>query len=108
MSTITIKITAPESEFITLASELKYQDLVSKTEEELALLVEPIAIQDRLKPNPQSKQAFVEEYFHKINVQELYRHKALIIDNQVNEAKVVEKAALKAVIDGVVTVNFVA
>ena len=107
MSTITITINAPVQDFITFADELGYQTEVSKTPEEPALLTEPIAIQDRVKPNPQNKQQFLEEYFKNVVVNELYRRKAGVIDAQVNTAKEAEKAALKGVLGNVVGVTSV-
>lgn len=107
MSTITITINAPVAEFIQFADELGYQTEVSKTPEELALLTEPIPIQDRIKPNPQNKQQFLEEYFKNVVVNELYRQKARGIDAQVNSAKEAEKVALKGVLGGVVGVTSV-
>jgi hypothetical protein len=107
MSTINITITADVADFIQFADELGYQTEVSKTPEELALLTEPIAIQDRIKPNPQTKQAFLEEYFKNVVVTELYRKKAGVIDAQVNATKEAEKVALKGVLSGVVGVTSV-
>lgn len=107
MSTITIKINAPVQDFITFADELGYPTEVSKTPEELALLTEPIALEDRVKPNPQNKQQFLEEYFKNVVVNELYRRKAGVIDAQVNTAKEAEKVALKGVLSGVVGVTSV-
>lgn len=107
MSTINITITAQASDFITFADELGYQTEVSKTPEELALLTEPIALEDRIKPNPQNKQQFLEEYFKNVVVNELYRRKAGVIDAQVNSAKEAEKVALKGVLSNVVGVTSV-
>lgn len=107
MSTITITINAPVQDFITFADELGYQTEVSKSPEELAILEEPIAIQDRIKPNPQNKQQFLEEYFKNVVVNELYRRKAGVIDAQVNTAKEAEKVALRGVLVGVVGVTSV-
>ena len=107
MSTINITITAQPADFIQFADELGYLTEVSKTSEELALLQEPIALQDRIKPNPQTKQQFLEEYFKRVVVDELYRKKAGVIDAQVNNAKEAEKAALKGVLSGVVGVSSV-
>lgn len=107
MSTINITITADVSDFIQFADELGYQTEVSKTPEELALLTEPITIQDRIKPNPQTKQQFLEEYFKGVVVNELYRKKAGVIDAQVNSAKEAETVALKGVLGGVVGVTSV-
>lgn len=107
MSTINITITAQPADFIQFADELGYLTEVSKTPEELALLQEPIAIQDRIKPNPQTKQQFLEEYFKRVVVDELYRKKAGVIDGQVNSAKEAEKVALKGVLSGVVGVTSV-
>jgi len=105
MSEINIKITASLQDFSTFADELGYLTEVSKSPEEIALLVEPISIQDRLKPNPQTKTQFLEEYFKTITVNELYRKKANVIDTQVNAAKEAEKAALKGAITSAVGVT---
>ena len=105
MSTINITITADVADFIQFADELGYQTEVLKSPEELALLVEPIAIQDRIKPNPQSKQSFLEDYFKTVVVSELYRKKAATIDAQVNSAKEVEKQGLKSGIATAVSVT---
>jgi hypothetical protein len=105
MAKINIEINATLQEFSTFADELGYQTEVGKTEEELALLEEPIAIQDRIKPNPQTKQQFLEEYFKRITVAELFRRKALVVDNQVNQAKETEKAVLKTAIESAVGVT---
>ncbi len=107
MSTINITLTADVADFVQFADELGYQTEVLKSPEELALLVEPIAIQDRIKPNPQNKQQFLEEYFKGVVVNELYRKKAGVIDAQVNSAKEAEKASLKSVLAGVVGVTSV-
>jgi hypothetical protein len=107
MSTITININADVNDFSIFADELGYLTEVSKSPEEIALLVEPIAIQDRIKPNPQTKQQFLEEYFKKVVVAELYRRKAGVIDAQVNSVKEAEKVALKGVLEGVVGVSSV-
>jgi len=105
MSTINITITAQEADFTQFANELGYQDLVSKTPEEIALLVEPISIQDRLKPNPQTRVAFLEAYLKGVVVEELYRQKARVIDSQVDSAKQAEKASLRLGIAGAVGVT---
>jgi hypothetical protein len=105
MASITITVTAQESDFSTFADELGYLTEVLKTPEELALLEEPIALQDRIKPNPQTKTQFLEEYFKTITVNELYRKKAGVIDAQVNATKEAEKAALKVGITGAVGVT---
>lgn len=107
MSTINITITAQASDFSQFADELGYQTHVSKTPEEIALLVEPIAIQDRIKPNPESKQQFLESYLKNVVVTELYRKKAGVIDAQVNATKEAEKASLKTVLTSVVGVSSV-
>ena len=107
MSTINITITAQPADFVQFADELGYQTHVSKAPEELALLTEPIAIQDRIKPNPQTKQEFLEEYFKNVVVTELYRRKAGVIDAQVNATKEAEKASLKTVLTSVVGVSSV-
>ena len=105
MSEINIKITATAQDFSVFADELGYQNQVSKTSEELSLLTEPISIQDRLKPNPQSKQQFLEEYFKRITVAELFRQKGRVIDNQINSAKETEKINLKTAIETAVGVT---
>lgn len=105
MSVINIKITASLQDFSVFADELGYQTEVLKTPEELALLVEPIALEDRVKPNPQTKQQFLEEYFKRITVAELFRRKAQVIDVQVNQVKETEKANLKTAIEAAVGVT---
>lgn len=105
MSEINIKITAAAQDFSIFADELGYLTEVSKSPEELALLVEPISIQDRLKPNPQTKQQFLEEYFKRVTVGELFRQKGRVIDNQVNSTKETEKANLKTAIESAVGVT---
>jgi hypothetical protein len=105
MATINIAITAPDSEFLQFANELGYQTEVLKSEEELALLVEPISIQDRLKPNPQTRVQFLQEYFKNVVSNELYRQKAIVIDREVNDAKEAEKTALKNTIRNIVAVT---
>lgn len=105
MATINIAINATLQDFSTFADELGYQDVVSKTPEELALLVEPISIQDRLKPNPQSKTDFLFEYFKRITVTELARVKINNIQRQVDEAKEAEKVAMRTAIEAAVTVT---
>ncbi len=105
MSTITININASLADLSQFADELGYQTEVGKTEEELALLVEPIAIQDRIKPNPISKQQFLESYFKDVVVSKLYAKKASLIDAQVNTAKELEKEQLKSALSTVVGVS---
>lgn len=107
MSEINIKITASQANFAIFADELGYQTEVSKTPEELALLTEPIAIQDRIKPNPESKQQFLERRMKEIVVLELYKKKANVIDIQISEAKIAEKAVLKTQIESAVGVTSV-
>lgn len=107
MSTINIVITAQATDFIQFADELGYQTEVPKTPAELALLVEPIAIQDRIKPNPQTKQQFLEDYFKNVVVNELYRKKAGVINAQINSAKEADKVSLKTVLTSVVAVTSV-
>lgn len=105
MSTINITITAQPTDFELFATELGYQEQVLKSPEELALLIEPISIQDRIKTNPQTKQQFLEAYFKDVVVRELYRKKAGVIDAQVNSTKEAEKASLKTVLTSVVGVS---
>lgn len=105
MSTINITITADVTEFSIFADELGYQTMVLKSEEELALLEEPISIQDRLKPNPQTKVDFLESYFKEVVVSELYRQKARAIDGQINATKEAEKVTLKGTLASAVGVT---
>ena len=107
MATINISIEATLQDFSVFADELGYQDLVVKTDEELALLVEPISIQDRLKPNPQSKTDFLLEYFKRITTTELARVKIANIQRQVDLAKEAEKEAMRVAISNAVTVTVV-
>lgn len=105
MSKINITITAPLKDFSVFADELGYQSKVSKTAEELALLVEPISIQDRLKDNPQTKQQFLEVYFKNFVVSELFRKKSDVIDRQIYTVKESEKDTLRTVLTNVVSVS---
>ncbi len=105
MATINIAITAQPADFEQFANELGYQTEVQKSPAELALLTEPIAIQDRVKPNPQTRMQYVEAYLKRIVVDELYRQKARVIDNAVDASKIAEKEALKAVLTSVVAVS---
>ena len=105
MAKINIAITATLQEFSTFADELGYQTMVSKSPEELALLPEPISIQDRLKPNPQSKTDFLLEYFKKITVGELARVKIANIQRQVDSTKEAEKEAMRVAISNAVNVT---
>lgn len=105
MSLINITITAPVADFSVFADELGYLAQISKTAEELALLVEPISIQDRLKPNPQTKTQFLEVYLKNVVINELYRQKARVIDTQINTIKETEKATLRGVLFNAVGVT---
>lgn len=105
MAKINIQITATTQEFSTFADELGYQTHVLKSPVELALLPEPIALEDRIKLNPQSKTDFLLEYFKKITVDELAKVKIANIQRQINQAKETEKATLRTAIEGVVNVT---
>lgn len=107
MSTINITITAQPADFTQFADELGYQAEVLKSPAEIALLPEGHSIQDTLKPNPQTKQQFLEAYLNAVVVNELYRQKARVIDGQVDTAKEAEKVSLKAGITGAVSVGSV-
>lgn len=103
MSKINIQITADITEFSKFADELGYQTMVLKSPEELSLLVEPIAIEDRLKPNPENKVQFLESYFKNAVASELFRQKAKVIDGQTNALKEAEKVTLKDTLLSAVT-----
>jgi hypothetical protein len=105
MATINVAITATLQDFSIFADELGYQELVSKTPDELALLTPPISIQDSLKPNPQSKTDFLLEYFKRITVTELARVKIGNIQRQVDLAKEAEKEAMRVAIGNAVSVT---
>ena len=105
MSTINITITAPAQEFSIFADELGYQTMVIKSVEEIALLPQPVSIQDTLKPNPQTKVQFLESYFKSVVVSELYKRKAGVIDGQTNAAKEAEKVTLKGTLSSIVGVT---
>jgi len=105
MAKINVAITASLAEFSLFADELGYQTQVTKTPEELALLVEPISIQDRLKPNPQSKTDFLLEYFKTITTTELARVKIANIQRQVDNDKEAEKEAMRVAISNAVVVT---
>lgn len=105
MAKINIAITATLAEFSTFADELGYQMMVAKTAEELALLPQPVSIQDSIKPNPQSKTDFLLEYFKRITVSELARVKITNIQNQIDIAREAEKAAMRVTIGNAVSVT---
>lgn len=105
MAKINIGITATQAEFSTFADELGYQPEVLKSPEELALLTEPISIQDRLKPNPQTKVEFLTEYFKTITVNELARVKITKIQKEVDSKKEAEKEAMRIAISNAVIVT---
>lgn len=105
MAEINIKITAGLQDFSVFTDELGYTPEVSKTPEELALLTEPIALQDRVKPNPENKQQFLERKMKEIVVGELFKRKAQVIDAQINDAKIAEKAVLRTAIESTVGVT---
>lgn len=107
MAKINIAITASLAEFSTFADELGYQAMVSKSIEEIALLPQPVSIQDTLKPNPQSKTDFLLEYFKRITVTELARVKIANIQREVDTAKEAEKVAMRTAIEGAVSVTVV-
>ena len=107
MAKINVQITATLAEFSTFADELGYLTEVSKSPEELALLEEPIALEDRVKPNPQSKTDFLLEYFKRITTTELARVKIANIQRQVDLAKEAEKEAMRVAISNAVTVTVV-
>lgn len=100
-------MTASLAEFSTFADELGYQAMVSKSIEEIALLPQPVSIQDTLKPNPQSKTDFLLEYFKRITVTELARVKIANIQREVDTAKEAEKVAMRTAIEGAVSVTVV-
>lgn len=103
IKTISIEITADEADFNVFATELGYQDLVGKSQEELDLLTKPYSIPDTLKPNPVDKISYVREYLRKIVVDKISFEKLAAIQRQVDITKEQEKATLKSVIDSVVT-----
>lgn len=104
MASINVKITATLQDFSTFADELGYLAEVQKSPAEIAALPEGYTIQDTLMPNPQSKTDFLIEYFKRITVNELARVKIANIQRQVNEAKEVEKVAMRTAIEGAVSV----
>jgi hypothetical protein len=105
MATINISIEASLQDFSVFADELGYLTEVSKSPEELALLEEPIALEDRVKPNPQSKTDFLLEYFKRITTTELARVRIANIQREVDLAKEVEKEAMRVAIGNAVTVT---
>jgi len=107
MAKINISIEASLQDFSVFADELGYLTEVSKSPEELALLEEPIALEDRVKPNPQSKTDFLLEYFKRITTTELARVKIANIQREVDLAKEAEKEAMRVAISNAVTVTVV-
>jgi hypothetical protein len=107
MATINVAITATVNDFSVFADELGYQSLVQKSQADIALLPQPVAIQDTLMPNPQDKTGFLLDYFKNITTTELSRVKIATIQNTVNVAKEAEKVAMRTAIGNAVTVTAV-
>lgn len=105
MATINVSISASIPEFSTFADELGYQDMVYKPQAEIDLLPQPVAIQDMLMANPQSKTDFLLEYFKNITTTELARVKIANIQKVVDQAKEVEKVAMRTAISNAVSVT---
>jgi hypothetical protein len=93
MATINIQITATLAQLSTFADELGYvSEVVGNIE------LGPV-------PNPETKQQFLERVMKDMVVQQLYRRKAQAIDSQVREEKETEKQAIRAGIEGAVSVT---
>ena len=95
MAKINIVIDATQEDFSTFADELGYMAEVTD-------LVDNVLT---VTPNPQNKQQFLEAYFKRVVVEELYRRKAAVIDQQTIDTRAAEKEALKSVITSVVGVT---
>lgn len=106
MSTITITVTATAAEFATFADELFYPTEVSKTPGELALLTEPIAIEDRVKPNPQSRETFLTLRFKELLAAEIAKAKVAAIERVVNTAKETDKENMRVAVRDRVGVTY--
>ena len=105
MSTINIAINATLADFSQFVDDLGYQAQVIKSPDELALLVEPISVQDRLKPNPQTKTDYLLAYFRQVVLTELVRVKNLTIQSQIDTAKENQKAAIRTAINSAIVVT---
>jgi hypothetical protein len=105
MAKINITITASVAEFSTFADELGYQATVQKSSADIALLPQPVAIQDTLMPNPQDKTAFLLAYFKNITTTELARVKIANIQKTVDVQKELDKIAMRTAIDNAVAVT---
>jgi len=106
MAKIIIEINATEAEFSLFADELGYQAQVHKSPDELVVVKdEPVSIQDRLKPNPQSKADFLLEYFKRITVDELAKVKIANIQKEVDTAKENQKKNMRTAVENAVTIK---
>lgn len=108
MATLRYDIIATELEFINLADRLKYQSEISKSPEELALLIEPILIQDRVKPNPETKENFLKRLVKEELDKIFFTPFTTEIDQQVRDTREAEKETMRTNIRNRSTINFVA
>ncbi len=95
MAKINIEITATVEDFSTFADELGYMAQITTLVDNVPTTVN----------NPQSKADFLQEYMKGIVVNELYRRKASVIDQQTLDTRAAEKATLKSAITSAVAVT---
>lgn len=96
MSTLTTVVTAPLQEFITITSELGYQEFVTNPDLQVGGTL----------PNPETRQAFLERYVKELIVKDFTKVKVKAIDNAIRDERIAEKEALKAAIAAAVSVAF--
>ena len=107
IKTVNIVVTADELDFDAFANELGYQVLVNKTPAEIALLVEPIAIEDRLKTNPQTRIQYVTNFLQHLVTDTISKEKIAAIQRQVDVAKEAEKVAMRIAVANAVSSSIV-
>lgn len=95
MSKLTIEISAPVEEFITIVNELGYQSQVLNPEQISTTI-----------PNPENQQTFLQNYVKKLIVDDFTKAKVKAIDNAIRDERIAEKEALKTAIANAVTVTF--
>lgn len=96
MATLNISITASVAEFGIFADELGYNKEVTDFNNGTPITT----------PNPQTKQAFLEEQFKNVTTSWLAARKVQAIDQQIRDQRVAEKEAIKSAIEGAVNVHF--
>ena len=106
MAVLKYELTATVNEFNDFADRLGYQTEVPKSVEELALLVEPISVQDRVKPNPETRQVFLERIIKETLDSKFYAPFVTQIEGEVRNERDAEIEATKQTIRDRSTISF--